>query len=465
MFSLRDAESPLERAIVRLSQGAPYADAMAEFSSGIQARVERTQTAARPSAEIRGAVLRAWDGRRWIEGSAPDLAASSLDRAVDGILRSVAHGTGPQRPVPGGPSTARGEKSLVGARRPVDVPIAEHVELSRHWYEIAKSVDGIFNAICSVSTATNERLFLSSAGARLYQSVDRGAVNVVPVARENGRVEYTALTEGWTGGFERAESFSEDGVREAAGTALALLKAEAPPTGAMTVLLDPGTAGVLAHESFGHGTEADQAMRDRSYLKPLLGQRVGPEGLTLVDSGVLPAGWGSMSFDDEGTEAQRTVMVDRGVFRQMLHDRETAHALGSTPTGNSRRADYLSRAFVRMTNTYVEPGDWSFEELVREAKDGVVLERVTSGMEDPLGGQMQIKTHYGHRIVHGELGPLVSGMALSGRVLDFLGAIRGVGKKEYFRMDPGFCGKGHTDLLPAGTGGTYVLSEGVVGTA
>lgn len=78
---------------------------------------------------------------------------------------------------------------------------------------------------------------------------------------------------------------------------------------------------------------------------------------------------------------------------------------------------------------------------------------------------MQIKVKKARRIVRGELGEVLPSLALSGRVLDFLKTIRGVSKASDFEMSPGFCGKGHTDLLPAGTGGPYLLSEAVVGAA
>jgi TldD protein len=118
-----------------------------------------------------------------------------------------------------------------------------------------------------------------------------------------------------------------------------------------------------------------------------------------------------------------------------------------------------------MTNTFVEPGDWTLDELVKEAKNGLLLQNCTSGIEDPLGGQMQIKVKKARRIVNGELGAVGPSMALSGKVLEFLKGIRGVGKADEFEISPGYCGKGHTDLIPAGTGGTYLLSHALVGPA
>ena len=96
----------------------------------------------------------------------------------------------------------------------------------------------------------------------------------------------------------------------------------------------------------------------------------------------------------------------------------------------------------------------------------MLLEHGTSGIEDPLGGQMQLKVNLGHRIENGKLTELVGSMALSGKVLDFLKASRGVGKADgRLEITPGFCGKGHSDYLPVGSGGVYFLSRAIVGPA
>jgi TldD protein len=343
--------------------------------------------------------------------------------------------------------------------------VEERERLAKMWYGWATAVPGIVNARAQMQDLEDERLYLSTAGAYRYQRASRVAAAVVPIAIENGRVEYDACIAGAVGGYEITDAFTEQGVQETAREARRLLTTGAPPTGSMTVLMDPSTSGTFAHESFGHGTEADQMLRDRSYLKPLIGQVVAPEILTLVDDGSLPDGWGSIFFDDEGHVTQRTALVNHGRFAEVLHDRESAAVLHGTPKGNTRRANFLSRPFVRMTNTFVDPGTSTFDELVEEARDGILLERATSGIEDPLGGQMQIKVKKARRIEHGKLTELYSSMALSGRVLDVLKAVKGVSRASDFEMSPGTCGKGHSDQLPAGTGGTYLLTEAVVGPA
>jgi TldD protein len=463
MATLRDSEDAVALALRRISPHTSYAEAMAERTAGNSVRLDRSQTSIGVTPRLEGAVFRAWGGTAWVETAASGLDSASLSESADALCRRLTAEA--KSPPPGISATGTGERRTQSKQPLESLTVDDRLAIARRMYDLARSAGGIDNVIVAIASRVEERLFVSTAGARQWQEVQRTRGNVVPVAMENGKVEYDYLSEGGTGGWEVLEALTEERILETASEARALLKAGSAPTGAMAVILDPGTAGTFAHESFGHGTEADQLLRDRSYLKPLLGQMVGPDFLTLVDDGSYPGGWGSIFFDDEGHPSQRTVLVDHGKFVSVLHDRESAEVYHKAATGNTRRADFLSRPFVRMTNTFVEPGDWSLVELVKEAKNGILLQNCTSGIEDPLGGQMQIKVKKARMIRNGELGPVGPSMALSGKVLDFLRGIRGVGKADQFAIWPGYCGKGHTDLIPAGTGGSYLLSEAVVGPA
>jgi TldD protein len=464
MVSLLDAEDSLSRALGRIAPHTSYAEVMAERAVGHSVRVDKSQTSVGVQPRMEGAVFRAWGGHGWLEAATSGLDAPSLDRCADALghrLTAEARTTQP----PGESASGNAERKTESKQPLESLGVEEQLALARGLYQLALSPGGIDNAFISLGSATEKRLFRSTAGARRWQVTDRTRGSVVPLAMESGKVEYDYLSAGGMGGWEVLSELTEERVLETAREAKLLLKAGAAPTGAMTVLLDPSTAGTFAHESFGHGTEADQLLRDRSYLKPLLGEMVGPEFLTLVDDGSYPGGWGSIHFDDEGHPAQRTVLVDHGRFVSVLHDRESAAVFHTSATGNTRRADFLSRPFVRMTNTFVEPGDWSLEELLEEAKNGIFLQTCMSGIEDPMGGQMQIKVKKARMIQNGELGAVGPSMALSGKVLDFLKGIKGIGKADVFSIGPGYCGKGHTDLIPAGTGGSYLLSEALVGPA
>jgi TldD protein len=465
MDALPPHEGDLQTALDRVARVAAYADVLAESDGGRSVRVEKGLVQPAVFPRMVGAIFRAWTGERWAEAVAESLEADSLRRAADGLLRELARPVNARQLPPGRDPEGSMEGRTRSAHPMEDDPIESMVEQARSWFDVGMGEAGILNTYVNLASSENERLFLASSGARRHQVVDRVHASVLTLVMENGRVEYDARSKGGTGGREILAAITPEDIRKSAATAHALLRAKEAPQETVNVVLDPSTAGTFAHESFGHGTEADQMMRDRSYLKPLLGEIVGPEMLTLVDDGARPGAWGSIFFDDEGTPARRTVIVDKGRFVEALHDRESASALHRAPTGNARRADFLSRTFVRMTNTLVEPGGMPLDEMIKEARDGVLLERCTSGIEDPLGGQMQLKVKRGRRIEHGELTGWYSSMALSGKVLDFLRSIRGVGTADSFEIDPGFCGKGHTDLLPAGTGGTYLLSRAIVGPA
>jgi TldD protein len=464
MADLRDHSDELGRILRRLEKLTPFAEVMAQHMSGEAVGLDRKTHRASTSPRIEGAVFRAWAGSGWVEAAASGFDRASLNVAGDGLERSLGK-TNHLAPPPGPSSTTVGAVDTPPSRPMRDMGMERELEYVRDLYRWTSSVKGILNAQVGVTWWDDDRLYLNTTGANCFQSVPRVRAGVTAIAMENGRAEFDYDTAGGIGGQERLDELNEARATENSRSAVALLHAEAPPTGAMNVLLDQGTTGTFAHESFGHGTEADQFVRDRSYLKPIFGQMVGPESLSIVDDGSMPGAWGSVYFDDEGNPGGKTTLIDHGRFVGALHDRDSAGALHAHPTGNTRRSDFTSRAYVRMTNIYVEPQDWKFDELVEEAKEGVFLEHWTSGMEDPLGGQMQIKVHRGRKIEGGRITGLVSSMALSGSVLAFLRDIRGIGDARGFYIATGFCGKGHGDYLPTGDGGPCLLSRAVVGPA
>ncbi|MGP8075042.1 MAG: TldD/PmbA family protein [Thermoplasmata archaeon] len=464
MSGLHSHEGELEKALARLGGHVPFADLMAERHIGESTSLDSKATSVSAEPRMQGAILRAWEGRYWVEAATSDFDPRSLSDAVERLVQAASRSP-THNPPPGQAATTRGEWSTK-PRRPMSALGPEGmVARARTALGWAKSVEGIGEAQIRIQWEEEERLYLNTAGARCSQTTNRTHFTAVPVAIEGGRAEFDFLNSGGIGGEEILDALTEANLTATARRSKELLSAKAPPAGSMSVILDPSVAGLFAHESFGHGTEADQFLRDRSYLKPLLGAQVGPDFLSIADDGALPGEWGSIYCDDEGHPGQKTTLVEKGRFVGALHDSETAAAYRVKPTGNTRRSDFLSRAFVRMTNTYVEPGDRTLEELVAEVKQGVLLERGTSGIEDPLGGQMQLKVKMGHRIENGQIKELVSSMALSGRVLDFMRAIRAVGRRADFSIQPGYCGKGHSDYLPVGSGGVYLLSDAVVGPA
>src|SRR5271157_387595 len=464
MGELSDTEGDLYHTVARLAQRTPFVELLAEASAGLSVRHNGHLTTFQRPPRIRGAVFRAWTASGWTEVSVSGLDPVSLRFAEGAIERVLAHRPAHDNP-PGVASTLFRSKATPTPRPVRDMGEEEMRTLARDVFSWTSGIPDIHETEVQISWHLDERLYLNSAAGRCSQVICRVRGMVHPVAMENGRAESDRLVQGGVGGREVLDGLTAENARRVADSARALLHAKAPPYGRLNVLLAPSVTGYFAHESFGHGAEADQFVRDRSYLKPLLGKQVGPEILTIVDNGAYPGAWSEIYADDEGHPAQRTVLVDHGRFTGALHDRATAATLGTVPTGNSRRSDVFSRSFVRMTNTYVEPGESTMDELVKEARDGVLLEAGVGGIEDPQGGQVQVKARMGHLIENGKVTDLVSSMALSGQVLKFLSSIRGLSGKEDFALDTGSCGKGRTDFLPNSAGGPYLLSSAVVGQA
>jgi len=297
----------------------------------------------------------------------------------------------------------------------------------------------------------------------LRQVIPRTTLFIVPIAKEAGRMDYDYLSCGGTSGFELVKDLKEQAVKEVVDSSISLLEASAPPSGHFKVILDQGMTGTFAHESFGHGCEADQVVRKRSYLLPHFGTRIGFEKLNICDDGTLHGGFGSFLFDDEGVKSKKNYILKNGVLDGFLHERYSASAMSTEPTGNGRRESFLRKLFVRMTNTYVEPGDYSLEEMVEEVDNGVMLMHTTSGMEDPLAGGMELKCKKGYLIEKGKIGRVLSSLTLTENVPQFISSIDAVGKREQFESESGTCGKGYEDFVPVGDGGVYIRAEAVVG--
>jgi TldD protein len=234
-----------------------------------------------------------------------------------------------------------------------------------------------------------------------------------------------------------------------------LLNALSPPSGKMPVLMDPILGGVFIHEAFGHAVEADHLLRGASILKET-GVRVGPEELFVYDD-PLREEFGFFPFDDEGVKARKKAVIEKGVFKEFLHSRETARKLKGMP-GNSR-SQGVAEPLIRMSNTYIDEGGYGFDELVESVKNGVYLVGTRGGETNPATGYFQFSAQYGYLIINGEIEKMIRDVSLSGHTFEILRDIK-VGKG--LKFEPGFCGKAG-QLVPVADGAPPTVVEAYVG--
>lgn len=231
-------------------------------------------------------------------------------------------------------------------------------------------------------------------------------------------------------------------------------KAKPVVAGSYPVVLAPIVTGVFAHESFGHKSESDFMLGDEAMAKEwTLGKKVGSDILTIRESGVY-LGSGYVPFDDEGTKASDTYLIKNGILCGRLHSAETAAALGEELTGNARAINCDFEPIVRMTNTFIEAGDSSFEQLIGGIKHGYYIYSVKhgSGMST-----FTIAPNIAYEIVDGKLGNPVKIAVLTGNVFETLGLIDGVGNdKRILSFVTGGCGKMEQFPLNVGLGGPHI---------
>jgi len=237
-------------------------------------------------------------------------------------------------------------------------------------------------------------------------------------------------------------------------TLLYLEKAQDSKPGKQTVVLSPLAAGIFAHESFGHKSEADFMLGDETMMREWpMGARVGSEILSIWDDGTV-RGTGYTPFDDEGTPGGRTFLVRNGVLSGRLHNARTAAELGEKPTGNARAVDFNYEPIPRMTTTCIEPGDLSREELFKGVSEGVFIETVKhgSGMST-----FTIAPNLAWRIRNGEIEEPLKISVITGDVMETLGEIDGLScEMEIIGFVGGGCGKMEQHPLPVGFGGPFV---------
>jgi TldD protein len=460
--SMEEAKDILNRAIERLRDNVEYADAIYEKVEGVTIAKDKAEERVSNPVAFRGVVIRAYKSGQWREASTDDFSNKNLHDVAEkfAIFQPLSKTSVKLQQLKPWELDAELKVKI----RPSDVETEEKLEHIRRLYNDAMSYDKrIVNTTVTYIDNTLERVFVNTEGSVLRQIVPRVSFFILPIALEAGKMDYDYLSCGGTVGFELVKDLEEKTVREIVSSSIALLKASAPPSGHFAVILDPGMTGTFAHESFGHGCEADQIVRKRSYLVPYFGKRIGCEKLNICDDATLPGGNGSFLFDDEGVKSKKNYIVKNGVLKGFLHERYSASLMNVEPTGNGRRESFLRKLFVRMTNTYVEPGDYGLDEMIEEIDNGVMLVRSVSGMEDPLAGGMELKSKKGYVIEKGKVGRVLSMLTLTENVPDFIASIDAVGKKEQFGMERGTCGKGYEDHVPVGDGGVYIRAKAVVG--
>ncbi|MDE2356454.1 MAG: metalloprotease TldD [Alphaproteobacteria bacterium] len=278
-------------------------------------------------------------------------------------------------------------------------------------------------------------------------------LNVQVTVESNTRRETGSSGAGGRAGFEtwiRPDRWREQ-VDEALRQALVNLEAVDCPAGEMDVILGPGWNGVLLHEAVGHGLEGDFNRKGTSAFSGRIGERVAAPGVTVFDDGAIAGRRGSLTVDDEGTPTSRTILIEDGILRGYMHDRQSARLMGCEVTGNGRRQSYAHVPMPRMTNTAMLGGSHSREDMIASVRRGLYCAAFAGGQVDITNGKFVFQCTEAYLIEDGRLGAPVKGASLIGDGPSALTRVTMIG--DDFAFDPGIgvCGKAGQGV-PVGVG-------------
>ena len=336
---------------------------------------------------------------------------------------------------------------------PFTVPLKSKINQLEEYVDSLWSVSSLQSTSLNYGDRKRKTYFANSEGSYIEQERIDVTFGARAVARKDGDVQQYGISVGSLGDYGIILNRAEE-MEVISQKAVDLLNAPQLTGGEYTVICDPILAGVFAHEAFGHLSESDFVYENDSMKEIMvLGRKFGGEHLNIVDGASVPELRGSYSYDDEGTPAQKTQLIREGNLVGRLHSRETASKMNEKVTGNARAIDFRHPPIVRMTNTYIEPGNATFEELISEVKDGVYAKNWYGGMTSME--MFTFSAGEAYRIRNGKIEELVRPVVLSGNVFTTLENLDAVAN-DLDMNEGGGCGKGGQSPLPVSNGSPHI---------
>lgn len=387
-----------------------------------------------------GVGVRAVSGEKTAFAYADSLTLDAMERAAKTVRAIGAQGHQTPVRVP----SSQTYPSIYPAINPIETLSSDaKVALLQKVEHLARSADSRIVQVMASLTCEHQLVYIARLDGKHAADIRplvRLSVNVI--AKQGDRRE-----QGSGGGGGRFDlSYFDDAkineyVQHAVKQAVLNLEARPAPAGEMTVVLGAGWPGVLLHEAVGHGLEGDFNRRQTSVFTGKIGQRVAAKGVNIIDQGNIPNARGSLNIDDEGNPTQQTVLIEDGILQGYLHDETNARLMGMKVTGNGRREDYSSIVLPRMTNTFMQSGEHSPEEIIASIDKGIYAVNFGGGQVDITSGKFVFSTSEAWWVEKGKLLYPIKGATLIGSGAEVLKHVSMIGNNQQLDTGVGVCGK------------------------
>lgn len=348
-----------------------------------------------------------------------------------------------------------------------------HYKIERPWLHISvadkksfvqKLNDRIFEldarvikASVSLNDSTSYILFFNSEGILTWDYRPMSLMSGSCTMEQGGKIENGYASRAYRKGFEYLNNdLIETLAKEAVAQTSLMFEAIKPKGGEMPVVMGAGSSGILLHEAIGHTFEADFNRKNISIFSDQLGKQICSPDINVVDDGTIDNARGTINFDDEGVETQKTYIVKDGVLESYLHDRISAKHYNVSPTGNGRRQSFRYAPLPRMRVTYMENGSIPETDIIASVKQGVYVDNFTNGQVQIGAGDFTFFVKTGYLIENGKLTQPIKDINIIGNGAKVLTDITMVGNN--LKIDEGTwtCGK-DGQSVPVGQGLPSVL--------
>lgn len=299
--------------------------------------------------------------------------------------------------------------------------------------------DFISQVNISLSQYVQEVEIFDSEGLHAFESRPYCRIATSAIAKDGDKQTSGSWNPGVRGGFNFVKDMDLDWVANYLGEKThTILNAPPCPAGNKSVVIDNGFGGVIFHEACGHLLETTSVQKKSSVFWDKKGEIIAHEAVSAVDDGTIDSLWGSLSIDDEGMPTQKTQLIKNGKLENFLSDRVGELKTGHKRTGSARRQSYRFAPASRMRNTYIEPGNYSRDELIESMEDGIYAKSMGGGSVNPGTGEFNFSVEEGYIVKDGKIISPVRGATLIGQGSEIMTKISMVGNNLEYAA--GMCG-------------------------
>ena len=411
---------------VAVSTGADYAEIFAENTVNHSISMIANKVDGVKDTVIAGAAVRVYKGLRSVMASTVDMSESGLIRCAESAAEALGQGTA-------GIDIVLRER-IFGDIHPVKItPVSvgnrEKVAILKEGYFAAAEYDPcITQTTGTLMDVDHNILIATSEGLYTQDRQIRTRIAVSAVADKGLGSQTGSASPGRRMGLEMFDIIDPKQVGIAAAKqAVTMAGAGYCPAGVMPVAIDNGFGGVIFHEACGHSLEASSVAYGQSQFAGKLGQQIANPKVTAIDDGTIPNSWGSINIDDEGTPAQKNVLIENGILKSYMIDKFNGRRMGMASTGNARRQSYRYTTTSRMTNTYIAAGEDKNEDIIASIEYGLYAASMGGGSVNPVTGEFNFSVNEGYMIRNGVICEPVRGATLVGKGSEIIQNIDMVG--------------------------------------